>query len=44
MVSEMEKGVLMQLLEEHGGNKTRVARQLGLSRFGLAKKMKRYGL
>ncbi len=44
MVGDMERGILIQLLDEHKGNKTRVARQLGLSRFGLAKKMKRYGL
>jgi Nif-specific regulatory protein len=40
----MEREMICKSLEEHGGNKSKVARQLGLSRFGLAKKMKRLGL
>jgi two-component system response regulator HupR/HoxA len=43
VLESMERGILLRSLEEHKGNKTKVARQLGLSRFGLAKKMKRYG-
>jgi transcriptional regulator with GAF, ATPase, and Fis domain len=43
MVVALEKSVLMQTLEKHGGNKTRVAGELGLSRYGLMKKMQRYG-
>jgi transcriptional regulator with GAF, ATPase, and Fis domain len=43
MVEALEKRVLAEMLEKHGGNKTRVAEELGLSRFGLLKKMKRYG-
>jgi transcriptional regulator with PAS, ATPase and Fis domain len=42
MVETMEKTVLAQMLEAHHGNKSVVAKQLGLSRFGLIKKMKRY--
>jgi transcriptional regulator with GAF, ATPase, and Fis domain len=44
MVQEMEKRVLIHMLEQFEGNKTKVARELGMSRFGLMKKMKRYGL
>ena len=43
MVEALEKSALTQLLEKHGGNKTRVANELGLSRYGLMKKMQRYG-
>ena len=42
MVEELEKSVLLRTLEKHGGNKTKVAKELGLSRNGLMKKMKRY--
>ena len=44
MVEELEKSVLVQVLKKHEGNKTRIAKELGLSRNGLMKKMKRYGL
>ena len=44
MVETLEKSVLMEKLREHGGNKTRVAKELGLSRNGLMKKIQRYGL
>lgn len=43
MVAALEKSVLTQALERHGGNRTRVAGELGLSRYGLMKKMQRYG-
>jgi transcriptional regulator with PAS, ATPase and Fis domain len=43
MVEALEKTVLSQLLEKHGGNRTRAAKELGLSRYGLIKKMQRYG-
>ena len=43
MVEALEKSVLIRLLEKHDGNKTRVAKELGLSRYGLMKKMQRYG-
>jgi len=38
MVEALEKSVLSQLLEKHGGNRTRAAKELGLSRYGLMKK------
>jgi Nif-specific regulatory protein len=44
MVETLEKSVLMEKLREHGGNKTRAAKELGLSRNGLMKKIQRYGL
>jgi transcriptional regulator with GAF, ATPase, and Fis domain len=43
MVVALEKSVLTQALEKHGGNRTRVAGELGLSRYGLMKKLQRYG-
>jgi Nif-specific regulatory protein len=44
MVETLEKSVLVEKLREHRGNKSRVAKELGLSRNGLMKKMQRYGL
>jgi two-component system response regulator HupR/HoxA len=44
MVETLEKSVLVEKIREHQGNKTRVAGDLGLSRNGLMKKMRRYGL
>ena len=44
MVETLERSVLLQTLEKHGNNKTRAARELGLSRYGLLKKVQRYGL
>ncbi len=44
MVETLEKRLVAEALEKHNGNKTRVAQELGLSRFGLMKKMQRYGL
>lgn len=44
MVETLEKSVLFRTLEKNGGNKSKAARELGLSRYGLLKKMKRYGL
>ena len=43
MVETLEKSVLTRLLEKHGGNRTRIAKELGMSRYGLMKKMQRYG-
>ncbi len=44
MVETLEKSALSQMLEKHQGNKTTAAKELGLSRYGLIKKMQRYGL
>jgi two-component system response regulator HupR/HoxA len=43
-VEALEISVLSQTLEKHHSNKTRTASELGLSRYGLSKKMQRYGL
>jgi Nif-specific regulatory protein len=44
MVEALERSVLTEMLEKQRGNKTKIARELGLSRHGLRKKMERYGL
>ncbi len=44
MVEELEIRLISDALDKHRGNKSRAARELGLSRYGLAKKMKRYGI
>ena len=43
-VDDIERRVLTQVVKEAGGNLTKAAKQLGLSRFGLRKKMVRLGL
>ncbi len=44
LVEEVEVRVLRAVLAREAGNITRSARELGLSRLGLRKKMQRYGL
>jgi DNA-binding NtrC family response regulator len=44
MVGEFEKRVIAQSLERHGGNRSRAARELGITRQGLSVKIKKYGL
>lgn len=41
---QMEKKMIMEALHETKGNKSETARRLGISREGLRKKIKRYGL
>jgi len=43
-VAALERRLIADCLVRMGGNKSRVARDLGLSRQGLAKKMRRYGI
>jgi DNA-binding NtrC family response regulator len=43
-IDEATAQVILETLEKHGGNKSRTARELGLSRNGLKQKMKRLGL
>ena len=43
-VAEFEKGLLAEALRIHGGNQTHTAKALGLSRPGLFKKLRRYGM
>jgi len=44
MVEALEKSVITKTLETHRGNKSRAARALGLSRFGLTEKIQRYSV
>lgn len=44
MVESLERRIVTQALERHRWNQSRAADQLGLSRVGLANKIKRYGL
>lgn len=41
---EVEKNLIIQVLSETNDNQTQTAKQLGISREGLRKKMKRYGI
>jgi DNA-binding NtrC family response regulator len=43
-VEELERDLLQKALERTGQNQTRAASLLGLSRFGLLKKLRRYGM
>jgi len=43
-VESLERELLGRALEATGGNQSRAAKLLGLSRFGLQKKLKRYGM
>jgi len=43
-VEEFEAGIIADALTRHGGNISRAADELGLSRVGLRGKMARYGL
>jgi len=42
-VEHMEKDLIARALKRTGGNNTHAAKHLGLSRYGLLKKLKRYG-
>ncbi|QEK13705.1 AAA family ATPase [Crassaminicella thermophila] len=44
MVEELEKEIILECLKENKGNKNRTAKELGISRLGLYKKIERYGL
>ena len=43
-VEHLERDLLRKALERTGSNQTQAAKLLGLSRFGLLKKLKRYGM
>ena len=44
MMEEVERFLLIQALKDHGGNKTRTAEPLGITREGLHKKLAKFGL
>ena len=44
MMGQLERTLLRQALEEHGGNKSQTAKSLGITREGLHKKLKNYGM
>ncbi len=43
-IANTEQELLTRALEEHGNNRTATAKSLGISRVGLYKKMKKYGM
>ncbi len=44
MMEEIERWLLTEALREHGGNKTKTAETLGITREGLHKKLAKYGM
>jgi DNA-binding NtrC family response regulator len=44
LVNDFERRVIAQALERCGGNRSRAARELGLTRQGLSIKIRKYGL
>jgi DNA-binding NtrC family response regulator len=44
LVYEFERRIIAQALERHGGNRTRAAKDLGITRQGLSQKISRFGL
>ncbi len=43
-IEDVERTMVLQALASHGGNQTHAAKTLGLSRFGLQKKLRRLGI
>ena len=43
-MERLEARVIAETVHRHGGNKTRAAEELGLSRAGLRAKLARYGI
>ena len=44
MMEEVERWLLAEALRDHGGNKTKTAETLGITREGLHKKLKQLGV
>jgi Nif-specific regulatory protein len=44
MMEEVERWLLVEALRDHGGNKTKTAETLGITREGLHKKLAKYGM
>ena len=43
-VSRLERSMIAEALERHANNRTRAAAELGITRQGLLKKIKRFGM
>ncbi len=43
-ITEMEKRLILKALDKHGGNVTRAAKELGLDRLALYRRLQKYGL
>jgi len=43
-LDEIEKGMIVKCMKHYGGNLTRVAEALGLSRAALYRRLEKYGL
>lgn len=43
-LSEMEKRLILKALDKHGGNVTRAAKELGIDRLALYRRLQKYGL
>jgi two-component system NtrC family response regulator len=43
-MDEIEKAMIVKSLKHHGGNITRVAESLGLSRAALYRRLEKYGI
>lgn len=43
-VHEFEAKIIIEALQENNGNRTRAAQTLGMSKFSLARKCKKYGI
>ena len=44
VIAQVEREMIAQALQQHGGNRTRAAADLGVSRWGLVQKIKGYGI
>ena len=44
MMDQVERWLITEALRDHGGNKTRTAETLGITREGLHKKLAKFGL
>ena len=44
MIEQVERWLITEALRDHGGNKTRTAATLGITREGLHKKLAKFGL
>jgi transcriptional regulator with PAS, ATPase and Fis domain len=44
MMDQVERWLLIEALREHGNNKTAAAKNLGITREGLHKKLRSFGL